>query len=170
MAARYYQYETSPRKLQPEYETKKKKNNVNVRNSKSKDKKLQKKEITKQKRKTQMLVALNCITILIALFAIIWRNSLITQSFVEIQGLKSEISEIQKENDQLEISIQNNLNLNNIEQEAKEKLGMQKLTSRQTIYLNLPKKDYVEPSTEEIILEEKESLWDKIINCIKNIF
>ena len=174
MAYRDYQYETSPRKLEPEYKPSKSKKKSNAKTKKNavntKNKKQAEKEKAREARKVRFLIALNCIAILGALFAVIWRNSLITQSFAQMQNLKSEISEIQKENDQLEISIQNNLNLNNIEQEAKEKLGMQKLTSKQTIYLNLPKKDYVEPSTEEIVIEESQSFWKEIVNFFKNIF
>jgi hypothetical protein len=71
----------------------------------------------------------------------------------------------------LEVSIQNSLNLNQLEKEAKEHLGMQKLTNKQTVYIDLPKKDYVEAGTEKIIIiEEKESLIDSILNTIKNIF
>ena len=84
--------------------------------------------------------------------------------------MKTKISEIQKENDQLEINIQNSLNLNSIEQTAKDMLGMQKLTNKQTIYLSLPKKDYIEPSTEKVILEEKVSIIDWICNFIGDIF
>lgn len=172
MAYRDYQYETSPRKLEPEYKPSKSKKKSNAKKNavNTKNKKQAEKEKAREARKVRFLIALNCIAILGALFAVIWRNSLITQSFAQMQNLKSEISEIQKENDQLEISIQNNLNLNNIEQEAKEKLGMQKLTSKQTIYLNLPKKDYVEPSTEEIVIEESQSFWKEIVNFFKNIF
>lgn len=179
MAARDYQYETSPRKLEPEYEprkkkasktTAKKKTNNNKKQSKKQNSKQTQKQKAKELRKTKFLVTLNVMLILAALFAIIWRNSLITQTFAQIQILKSDISELQKENDQLEISIQNNLNLSNIEQEAKEKLGMQKLTSKQTIYLNLPKKDYVEPSSEVIVLEESQGVWKTITNFFKNIF
>ena len=47
---------------------------------------------------------------------------------------------------------------------------MQKLTSKQTIYLNLPKKDYVEPSSEVIVLEESQGIWKTITNFFKNIF
>ena len=177
MTVRDYQYETSPRKLEPDYEPRKKKKvskNGEKKKASNKSKKQSKKQIQKQKakeaRKNKFLIALNCILILAALFAIIWRNSLITQSFAQIQTLKSKISELEKENDQLEISIQNNLNLSSIEREAKEKLGMQKLTSKQTIYLNLPKKDYVEPSTEEVVIEESPGIWQNIVNFLKNVF
>ena len=77
---------------------------------------------------------------------------------------------MQKKNTQLEVSIENGLNLNNLEQEAKEQLGMQKLNSKQTIYMTLPKSDYIEPAAEEVIIEENQTGIKGIINTIKNIF
>ena len=47
---------------------------------------------------------------------------------------------------------------------------MQKLTSKQTIYIDLPKKDYVESGSEEVKIEENAGLLDSIINYLKNIF
>ena len=81
------------------------------------------------------------------LFAISYRNSLINENFAKIKTLKSDLAVIQKENGQLEINIENSLNLQNVEQSAKELLGMQKLNSSQSVYVNLPKEDYVEPAT-----------------------
>ena len=97
-------------------------------------------------------------------------NSKISEAFSQIQSLKAEITEIQKENDQLEINIQNNINLNNIEQAAKELLGMQKLSNKQTFYISLPKKDFVEARTEKVIIEEQTNFLDSIIKKVKNIF
>ena len=37
---------------------------------------------------------------------------------------------------------------------AKELLGMQRLTNKQTVYISIPKKDYVEHRAEEVIIEE----------------
>ena len=64
--------------------------------------------------------------------------------------------------------MQNGLNLKNIEKLAKEKLGMQKLTSKQTIYVSLPKKDYVESASEEVIIEEEKSWLQKLADKIFN--
>ena len=98
-------------------------------------------------------------------------NTRLSESISQIQKLKAQITEIQKENDQLEINIQNNINLNNIEQAAKELLGMQKLSSKQTFYISLPKKDFVEPRTEKVIFEEETSNpVESLIEKIKNIF
>lgn len=173
MASRDYQYETSPRKYEPEYEPRKKKkvSKTQVKKKATTKKKSQsKKQKAREARKNRILIFVNAFFILAILFAIIFRNALVSQNFAEIQDLKAKIASIQKENDQLEISIQNNLNLSNIEQEAQEKLGMQKLTSRQTIYLNLPKKDYVEPSAEEVIIEDDENIFEKIIDFVTSIF
>ena len=48
---------------------------------------------------------------------------------------------------------------------------MQKLTSRQTVYVVLPQKDYIEGASEEIIMTEEEQSWfDKIVEFIKDLF
>ena len=104
------------------------------------------------------------------LFFVIFRNSQISESFAEIQSLKATISEIKKENNQLEINIQNSINLSNIEQQAKDLLGMQKLNNKQIEYISLPKKDYTEPKAEEVIIDDEKSWLDIIIEKITNLF
>ena len=52
--------------------------------------------------------------------------------------------------------------IKNIEKEAKEKLGMEKLTNKQTVYVTLPKKDYVESATEKVVLKEDKTWLQKI--------
>lgn len=169
-----YQYETSPRKYDIDYDDRPKKRKVKKpQKSKAKAKKvLSKKEQRRENFRFRFWMTTNVAIFLLLAFTISSRSALINQSFAEIQNLKSQVNDITKENDQLEINIQNSLNLNNIEQTAKDMLGMQKLTSKQTVYLNLPKKDYVEPSTEEIILEDikSESFIDIIVNFFGNIF
>ena len=68
----------------------------------------------------------------------------------------------------MKVNIQNGLNLNNIEKLAKEKLGMQKLTNKQTIYVSLPKKDYVESASEEVIIEDNKNWFEKLLDKIFN--
>lgn len=158
-----YQYETSPRKLQPEYEPIRKKypKKSTARSTKTETKSRKK---TKKQSKARIItyVAIG-FTIL---FAISYRNSVINEKFAEIKTLKSNLAAIEKENEQLEVNIENNLNLKTVEQSAKELLGMQKLEKSQTVYVNLPKQDYVEPATEEIIREDDSSWFEKIINFI----
>ena len=161
-----YQYETSPRKLEPEYEIKrnpyqkKKSSTRNKKNIKNNNK-----TKVEQKIKVVLYVALS----FSILFAICYRNSLITESFNKKEELKKSLSAMEKENEQLRINIENSLNLNNVEQAAKEKLGMQKLDNSQKVYISLPKKDYVEPVEEDLIKIEEENIFTKIVNNIKYI-
>ena len=101
------------------------------------------------------------------LFAISYQNSLISESFNKKEQYKKEMEALSKTNQQIEVGIENNLNLNNIEQEAKEKIGMQKLSNNQKIYVNLPKQDYVAPASEQIIMEENTNFFQKVINWFK---
>lgn len=164
MARSRYEYETSPRKLEPEYSPRNKRRKLEVRETKRREnKKISKKEKKKKVRQTLTVLAL-----FVVLLAISYRNSQINESFNEVQNLKTELASIQKENEQLEVSIENSLNLNNIEQVAKEKLGMQKLTNKQTVYIELPKKDYVTSASEEVIIEEDTNWFTELINKILN--
>ena len=166
-----YQYETSPRKLEPIKVPQKKPNmpkKANTKNDKQKQEELAKAKQEETKKKAKMVFYL--VLGFAVLFAIGYRNSQINEAFTEKQDLEKQISQIKKENEQLEVSIQNSLNLSQIEALAKEKLGMQKLTSKQTVYIDLPKKDYVESGTEEIKIEEKQNVLTGIIEFVKNIF
>ncbi|HOZ54863.1 MAG TPA: hypothetical protein PK993_02295 [Clostridia bacterium] len=96
------------------------------------------------------------------LFIISYRNSIINETFSKKESLKNELSSVQKTNEQLQVSIENSLNLNNVEKEAKERVGMQKLTNSQKVYVSLEKKDYVESATEEIIIEEQGNIINQL--------
>ena len=168
MANSRYQYGTSPRKLEPDYNrrTKKKKSKqLKVVETKQKN---QVKTSSNQKKSQLKAVAL-IVSIFLVLLAISFRNSQIDNKFTQIQQQKNELATLQKENEQLKVSIENSMNLSNIEKVAKEELGMQKLTSSQTVYVSLPKKDYVEAASEKVNIEEEQSLWDKICDKILNI-
>ena len=166
-----YQYETSPRKIDENYS---KKTNKSKTKSKIKSKKVNpKSDLKSEKRlkaKLNFFLVVKFVLLFAILFLILFRNSQISAKFAEIQGLKSELTTLRKENDQLEINIQNSLNLNNVELEAKERLGMQKLSSKQTVYINLPKKDYVEHRTEEVIIEEEKNWFENLIDKVKEMF
>lgn len=164
-----YQYETSPRKLEPEYIPIKEPYKTKKTTAR-KVKKVSNNNRAKQLRKQQNKAIKYLLVGFAIVFGICYRNSQIDENFAKVQDLKQEVAEVEKQNAQLEISIENGLNLSNLEQEAKEKLGMQKLNSKQTIYITLPKNDYIEPAAEEVIIEENEGGIKGIINAISNIF
>ena len=154
MARTDYQFETSPRKLQPAYKKKKRPQLHIVEEIREKNK------ASSEEKKKKVKTTLYIVGIFAVLLTISYRNSQINEKFNKVQSLKREISSLQKENEQTKVNIENNLNSNYIEQQAKEKLGMKKLTNKQTVYINLPKKDYVESPSEKVIIdEEKEKNW-----------
>ena len=133
-----YQYETSPRKLEPRTKdipnrkTNKRKLEV-VKNEPNKNKGISKQEKARRKKQVCLVIAIFALLIMIS-----YRNSQITEQFKFMQNLKLDLANIEKENKQLEISIEGSLNLNKIEKIASEQLGMQKRTVDQTIYTELP--------------------------------
>ena len=139
-----YQYGTNPRK------TNSKNNRKKARYS---PKLLKTKSVSKKSQNINVVSVL--IIVFSMLFIIIYRNAMINESFTKVQELKKQATKLQKENDQLEVNIQNSINLSNIENSAKENLGMQKLTSAQTVYVSLDKEDYVEATPEAVVIEDK---------------
>lgn len=158
MLINYYEYETSPRKLKPEYQREAKKTKKT-----NTHKKVQKNKPVENSRKTAKYIIEIAFAFAI-LLTISYRYSLINDTFNEKEKLKSELAEIQKQNAQLQINIEKGTNINNVEQQAKEKLGMKKLDNTQKVYVNLPKEDYVEPSTEKIDTDGETSWWQELIN------
>ena len=158
-----YQYETSPRKLQPEYKP--------VKKQSTKKGTAKKKEIAKKsKKKSNTKVVLYIGLVFVILFAVSYRNALIAQKYSEIKTLKSNLSNLEKENKQLEVNIETKTNIGAIEEKAAKELGLKKLDDSQIIYVNLEKQDYIEPSTEEVKLEEQGNWFETIIQKIKNLF
>ena len=166
MARNKYEYSTSPRKLEPEFKPQKqtKKRTLKV----VEDLPRQDVKISKAQKKKHAKMTLLVIGIFILLLTISYRNSQINEKFNNVQTLKRELSSLQKENEQLKVTIQNSLSSNYIEQQAKEKLGMKKLTNKQTVYVALPKKDYVESPSEKVIIEEEKNWFESFVDKLFN--
>lgn len=176
MAPRYYssyEFGTSPRKVEPEYipnkKNNKKKKKVNTKKQEEKkaiEKRAKEKVKSRKKEKIRRTKIVFCVILGFGvLLGISYRSSVINNNFAEIKEMKTQLAAIEKENQQIRVNIESSLNYNNVEKEAK-KLGMQKLTNDQKIYINLPKEDYIEPASEEVVIEENTNMFQKIINTI----
>lgn len=172
MAKNYnmYNYGTSPRKIQPDYSPNKPKKVLPKQNKNTNNVELEKNKILqeKSKKRKQRKVIINICIGFAVLFAISYRNSKIDESFSKIQKQQTELAILEKANEQLEVNIENNSNLNNLEQSAKELLGMQKLSTKQSIYVSLPKVDYIEEN--EVKEAEDEGFFSMIFRKLSNIF
>ena len=169
MARSSYQYETSPRKVQPDYSPRRtsrpqKSEEEQIKELREKKQKQNALKLAKRKHHKNIAVIVG---LFLMLLTISYRNSLITEKFTEIQNIKSQLAAVEKTNGQTEVSIESSLNLKNIEKSAKKKLGMQKLENDQKVYISLPKKDYTESATPEI-KTETESNWFQ--NLISKLF
>lgn len=173
MAKNYnkYQYETSPRKIEPEYAPRKndyKGKKSTAKKTQTNVKKVNSKKQKEERKKQRKMIMYICMAFAI-LFAISYRNAKIDENFGKVQEYKKQLATIEKENSQLEVDIESNINLSNIEQQAKELLGMQRLTSKQIVYVNLEKDDHIETTAENVVIKE-ESAIQKAINTIKSLF
>ena len=162
----YYEYETSPRK-EEEYIRRKPRKKVNeVKTREDIKRKVRKAQAIQSRKNIKNIIEVGIGFIL--LLTISYRYALINSRFSEKEGLKATLSTIQKQNAQLQVSIEQGMNINNIEQAAKEKLGMQKLDNNQKVYVNLQKKDYIESSSSQKSLnEESENWWQQLLDTLK---
>lgn len=172
-----YQFETSPRKLQPEYEPEQEQKQVKKQLTQNKEKreKVHKNNEKRQKASREEIKRKATFVAYILfgfsiLFTISYRNSIINEKFNEKENSKSQLAEIQKINEQLEVSVENELNLTSIEEIAKDKLGMSKLDNNQKVYVDLPKKEYVESKVDGINAQDSKSVYEKVVNFVTNIF
>ena len=164
-----YQYETSPRKLQPEYEPIKKKypkKSTLYKSKKANDVQKQKEAVRRKNIKIMFYIGI----IFAIMFAISYRNALITQTYSEVKDLKAKLLKIEKENEQLEVNIESKINLSAIAKKAEEELGMKKLDDSQTVYVSLDKNDYIESSVDSVKLEEDLNWFEIIRRKIQEIF
>lgn len=166
MAQSGYQYGTSPRKLEPDYTRKPKQRRKPLKVVE--DLPRQQIKVSREQRKKQMKTTITVVGLFLLLLTISCRNSQIDRKFDQIQDQKKQLASLQKENEQLKVSIENSVNISNIEKVAKEELGMQKLSSKQTVYITLPKKDYVETASEKVVINDNQPWWKQLADKILN--
>lgn len=160
-----YQYETSPRKIRPDYEPVKKKS---VKKSQVTKMNTVQKSNTKMKTSKKIKIVFFVLLAFVAFFTISYRNAVIDAKYAEIKTKKNELALVEKENEQLEATIESRLNLKTIQEEAETLLGMKKLSNDQINYISLPKTDYVEAASEEVKIED-DNYFTKVINFIKSL-
>ena len=172
MARMSYQYETSPRKYEPEYTTRKKTTKKvetkKISRQEAERQRLEKERIKKledRKKKTKQLVLV--IAIFGMLLSISYREISIMEMFNQKKELENKLAVVEKENGQVEKSIkeeESNLDWNKIKQKATDELGMQ---VKAATPIDLEKTDNVETQT-KFIKEEKTNLLEKIVSFIIN--
>ena len=101
---------------------------------------------------------------------IIFKSAESDELFTKVNRLKGQIEEQIKENEQLALNLQNQASLVKIEQDAKYRLGMQKIEPTKIIKVQTNEKDYIETESVSIIRDKEESVIDKIFKFVMNLF
>ena len=101
---------------------------------------------------------------------IIFKSAESDELFTSVNNLKLQIEEQRKENEQLALNLQNQASLVKIEQDAKYRLGMQKIEPTRIIKVQTNEKDYIETENVSIIRDKEETVFDKIFKFLMNLF
>ena len=101
---------------------------------------------------------------------IIFKSAESDELFTKVNRLKGQIEEQRKENEQLALNLQNQASLVKIEQDAKYRLGMQKIEPTKIRKVQTKEKDYIETESVSIIRDKEESVIDKIFKFVMNLF
>ena len=166
MSRSSYQYETSPRKYEPDYDIPRKRTQQTRRKNSTKKTTAKKQTIKKEKKKIEMLNHVKQILIVIGIFIMLlivsFREISIMEMFNNKKKMENELALIQKENGQVEKDIkaqESKLDWNMIKQKATEELGMQEANK---IAIELDKSDNVEKEV-TLIKADNTSFLEKLI-------
>ena len=131
-----------------------------------KKKKIKQKDV---RTKFSLFVFLGILLISMPMY-IIFKSAESDELFTKVNRLKGQIEEQRKENEQLALNLQNQASLVKIEQDAKYRLGMQKIEPTKIIKVQTNEKDYIETESVSIIRDKEESIIDKIFKFVMNLF
>ena len=170
MSRSLYQYETSPRKIEPEYEPVRKKSTNKKRNISTQKRTVKTKyQLQREKKKVERKNHAKQILIVLSLFgmllAVSYREIHIMEMFNNKKDMENQLALIEKENGQIEKDIkaeESKLDWNIIRQKAKDELGMKEANK---ITVELERTDNVEKE-EKLIKEDNTSLLEKIVEKI----
>ena len=155
-----YQYETSPRKLEPEYNKPKKKKPVSKKAVKKNTKKsVQNKPKQKYKLSFEVKFFINSMLFFALIFAMIACQALVDQRYKEKEGLKQEYAKLVAQSN---MALGGNEDVRVVASEY----GMQ---TKSATLIDLGTSDYIEYSAAEVE-PEKISFFEEIINYIKDMF
>lgn len=132
---------------------------------------IKKKKIKQRDTRTKFFLFIFLGILLISMpMYIIFKSAESDELFKKVNRLKGQIEEQRKENEQLALNLQNQASLIKIEQDAKYKLGMQKIEPTKIIKVQTNEKDYIETESVSTIKDKEESVIDKIFKFVMNLF
>lgn len=128
------------------------------------------KNVNDVNKKLNTKIIIMMIIVFILAFFILYREAEIDKKLNENMILKKQSEILEKENNQEEILVQNNVSLTNIEELAKQKLKMRKISAENTVQITFNDTDFIENINNEKLQREDESFLIKIYKYINGLF
>lgn len=159
--SQYYQDGSAARKILPNEDMPRRKNNTTIRKNVSRNNSIKRKQM--QQRKNASMVAFILCGFAMSVL-ITYRFSLINEKNLQVQNLINELEIISSQVATSQIEVDQNTDLNAIEAYAKQQLGMKKADSSQTVYIDTSE------AINKIQVNQETTIIEKVINYIKGIF
>lgn len=128
------------------------------------------KNVNDVNKKLNTKIIIMMIIVFILAFFILYREAEIDKKLNENMIIKKQSEILEKENNQEEILVQNNVSLTNIEELAKQKLKMRKISAENTVQITFNDTDFIENINNEKLQREDESFLIKIYKYINGLF
>lgn len=74
--------------------------------------------------------------------SVVMSNARVIEQKATIAQLKDELKQVQEDNNNIETELTKNINMEEVEKQASQRLGMQKPASYQIVYIDVPKQSY----------------------------
>lgn len=167
-ASKYYNTGSAAPLVQPEYPNTYKPKTKPKRQHKTKEEIQIEKQQIFEKALYHLKFLFTSVVILSCCIAMMMFNATILEKKRDINILNSQLKELKDKNLSLEATVSESLNLEYIEKEARERLGMGKPTKPQIVYIDVPKSDYTVQYDVEI-KPQKKGILDSIKDFILNL-
>lgn len=130
---------------------------------------LTKKEKAEQREAFRHSFKLICSIILIFAGCLVMMVSYatVTQQRIENQNLREKLAKMQSENISVEADLTNQLNLDYVATQAKERLGMAEPQTYQVVYIDVPKQSYTVQYDVTTSKEEQKFSWKKLMDFFR---
>lgn len=112
----------------------------------------------------RVLVVCYVMMIILSAIFMIAKNVAEYESELEIKSLQSQLAELESYTSQKIFELEENIDLTTVEQEATNRLGMQRPTKDQTVYVNIKQDDVCELTADEV-----ESVKNRVANAAEGI-
>ncbi|NLY42442.1 MAG: hypothetical protein GX066_00375 [Clostridiaceae bacterium] len=102
-------------------------------------------------------------------FFIILRYAAIAEESSQVEAYKKQLNQLKRNNEQMQVELDRSINLQKIEEIAKNRLGMRRPEKYQIVYVTIEKKDYAEVVYEQPDKDNRLGGLSTLMTIINNV-